>query len=168
MSSKTKIVVLHLKELIYTGIFVVLGILFIILLFIMFRSDKDAAPAEQQTTPDTETGTEPPDSGQTPIYQPGAYRSALYLENETVEINLTVDETRIVSLTMVPPSDKISTLYPLLEPSFRSISEQICENQSLEDITYADEAAYTSELILEVIGDTLAKVKTPPEQKTTE
>ena len=67
MSSKTKIVVLHLKELIYTGIFVVLGILFIILLFIMFRSDKDAAPAEQQTTPETETGTEPPDGGQTPI-----------------------------------------------------------------------------------------------------
>ena len=36
MSSKTKIVVLHLKELIYTGIFAVLGILFIILLIIMF------------------------------------------------------------------------------------------------------------------------------------
>ena len=36
MSSKTKIVVLHLKELIYTGIFAVLGLLFIILLIIMF------------------------------------------------------------------------------------------------------------------------------------
>ena len=36
MSSKTKIVVLHLKELIYTGIFALLGILFIILLIIMF------------------------------------------------------------------------------------------------------------------------------------
>ena len=36
MSSKTKIVVLHLKELIYTGIFVVLGILFLILMIVMF------------------------------------------------------------------------------------------------------------------------------------
>ena len=36
MSSKTKIVVLHVKELIYTGIFAALGILFIILLIIMF------------------------------------------------------------------------------------------------------------------------------------
>ena len=36
MSSKTKIVVLHVKELIYTGIFAVLGILFIVLLIIMF------------------------------------------------------------------------------------------------------------------------------------
>ncbi len=79
MSSKTKIVVLHLKELIYTGIFVVLGILFIILLFIMFRSDKET-PEETPKAPETETGTE--DGTQTPIYQPGAYRSAIYLEDE--------------------------------------------------------------------------------------
>lgn len=158
MSSKTKIVVLHLKELIYTGIFVILGILFIILLFIMFRSDKET-PEDTPKTPETETGTE--DGTQTPIYQPGAYRSALYLEDEAVEINLTVDETQIVSLTMTPPSDKISTLYPLLEPSFNTLSEQICENQSLENLTYAEEATYTSELLLEVIGDTLAKIQAP-------
>ena len=78
-----------------------------------------------------------------------------------MEINLTVDETQIVSLTMTPVSDKISTLYPLLEPSFSTISEQICENQSLENITYAEEATYTSELLLEVIGDTLTKVQVP-------
>lgn len=156
MSSKTKIVVLHLKELIYTGIFVILGILFIILLVIMFRSDKDAP----ESTPNTpETDTQEQDGEQTPIYQPGAYRSALYLGDETVEINLTVDETKIVSLTLLPLSDKISTLYPLLEPSFNTLSEQICENQSLENITYSDESAYTSELLLEVIGDTLAKVQ---------
>lgn len=158
MSSKTKIVVLHLKELIYTGIFVILGILFVILLFIMFRSDKET-PEDAPNAPETESA---PESGeQTPIYQPGTYRSALYLEDETVEINLTVDETQIVSLTLLPLSDKISTLYPLLEPSFNTISEQICENQSLDNISYADEAAYTSELLLEVIGDTLDKIQAP-------
>ena len=36
MSSKTKIIVLHLKELLYTGIFLLLAILFIVLLAIMF------------------------------------------------------------------------------------------------------------------------------------
>ena len=40
MSSKTKIVVLRMKELIYTGIFVALGILLILLLVYMF-SPKD-------------------------------------------------------------------------------------------------------------------------------
>ena len=40
MSAKTKIIVLKSKELIYTGIFVVLGILLVLLLIYMF-SDKD-------------------------------------------------------------------------------------------------------------------------------
>ena len=49
MSSKTKIVVLHLKELIYTGIFALLGILFIILLIIMFiPKDKKETNAKEQ------------------------------------------------------------------------------------------------------------------------
>ncbi len=39
MSSKTKIVVLHMKEIIYTVIFAVLAIVLILLLIFMFRPD---------------------------------------------------------------------------------------------------------------------------------
>ena len=41
MSAKTKIVVLHMKELIYTAIFVGLGILLVVLLFFMFLPKLD-------------------------------------------------------------------------------------------------------------------------------
>ena len=44
MSSKTKIVVLHMKELIYTGIFLLLGIVLILLLVSMFTSEKPQKP----------------------------------------------------------------------------------------------------------------------------
>ena len=40
MSSKTKIVVVHMKELIYTGIFILLGIVLIVLLISMFTPEK--------------------------------------------------------------------------------------------------------------------------------
>ena len=40
MSSKTKIVVLRMKEIIYTGIFLLLGILLISLFLFMFRRGK--------------------------------------------------------------------------------------------------------------------------------
>ncbi len=156
MSSKTKIVVLHLKELIYTGIFVVLGILFVILLFIMFRSDKEENPTP--AAPETEEGADTA----SPTYHSGVYKSAIYLEGDIVEIGLTIEEGQIASLTMEPLSDKITTLYPLLEPSFESISAQVCESQSLDDIVYDQEASYTSELLLEVIGDTLDKVQVEP------
>ena len=40
MSSKTRIVVLHMKEIIYTAVFALLGILLIILLAFMFFQNK--------------------------------------------------------------------------------------------------------------------------------
>ena len=46
MKSKTKIIVLHMKEIVYTAIFAVLGILLILLLILMFH------PKEQSPEPD--------------------------------------------------------------------------------------------------------------------
>ena len=43
MSSKTKIVVLHMKEIIYTVIFAVLAIILILLLIFMFRPEHRSA-----------------------------------------------------------------------------------------------------------------------------
>ena len=46
MSSKTKIIVLHMKEIIYTVIFAALTILLILLLIFMFRPDNKEARQE--------------------------------------------------------------------------------------------------------------------------
>ncbi len=43
MSSKTKIIVLHMKEVVYTILFLILAILFGVLLFFMFGSGKNQA-----------------------------------------------------------------------------------------------------------------------------
>ena len=51
MSSKTKIVVLRMKEVIYTAIFVGLAILLLILCFIMFRPEKKAVPSASTYIP---------------------------------------------------------------------------------------------------------------------
>lgn len=43
MSSKTKIVVVHMKELVYTGIFILLSLVLILLLISMFAKEKPAS-----------------------------------------------------------------------------------------------------------------------------
>lgn len=80
MSSRTKIVVLHMKEIIYTAIFAALGILLIVLLFIMFR------PGGAQNG-----------AGETKQYNPGVYTSTLTLNNANLEVEVAVDESRINS-----------------------------------------------------------------------
>ena len=59
MSSKTKIVVLHMKELIYTGIFILLGIILLFLLISMFTPEQATSNTKNQK-PETKQETQIP------------------------------------------------------------------------------------------------------------
>ncbi len=155
MSAKTKIVVLHMKELIYTGIFAALGILFIILLVIMFlpgKKDNETGnlSTEEQTDGDNAVASDS-------VYIPGIYTTELILGGQTLDIEVIVEKDSITSVRMVNLSEAVTTMYPLLQPTFDSICEQIYETQSLEEITYASDSKYTSLVLLEAIQTSLDK-----------
>ena len=155
MSAKTKIVVLHMKELIYTGIFAVLGILFVILLIVMFLPDKKAPEAPAQDTESTETASNS-------LYIPGIYTTELVLGDQNINVEVIVDANTITSIRMVNLNDAVTTMYPLLEPTFDSICEQVYTLQSLENITYSAENKYTSLVLLEVIRNSIDKATASP------
>ncbi len=147
MSSKTKIVVLHVKELIYTGIFAALGILFIILLIIMFLPKEEKKETMSTVTQQTTTDT----------YVPGVYTTSLILNDNVVEIEVTVDEKNINAIRLVNLDEAVTTMYPLIQPSFEDLADQIIKSQSLEEITYPDESKYTSMILLDAISGSLNK-----------
>ncbi len=147
MSSKTKIVVLHLKELIYTGIFVLFGILFIIMLIIMFVPGKK----KEETTVETPTAT----------YVPGIYTTSLIINDNVVDVEVTVDENNINDIRIVNLDEAVTTMFPLLEPAFEDLASQICENQSLQNITYSDDNKYTSMVLFNAIKASLDKASVP-------
>lgn len=149
MSSKTKIVVLHLKELIYTGIFALFGILLIIMLIIMFVPKKDEASG----TPESPAVT----------YVPGIYTTSLIINDNVVDVEVTVDETNINDIRIVNLDDAVTTMYPLLEPAFDDLANQIRKNQSLENITYSDDNKYTSMVLFNAIKASLEKASVPSE-----
>lgn len=147
MSSKTKIVVLHLKELIYTGIFVLFGILFIIMLIVMF------VPGKKKETTDVETPTA--------TYVPGIYTTSLIINDNVVDVEVTVDENNINDIRIVNLDEAVTTMFPLLEPAFEDLANQICENQSLQNITYSDDNKYTSMVLFDAIKASLDKAAVP-------
>ena len=142
MSSKTKIVVLHMKEDVYTGIFVALAIVLAVLLFLMFGKDKDADTASAQA-----------------VYHAGVYTSPITLNDNTFDVEVTVDENHINSISLVNLSETTTAMYPLMEPALDALSQQICDTQSTENITYSEENKYTSMLLLDAINDALDKAK---------
>ncbi len=144
MNSKTRIVVLHMKEVIYTIIFLALAIIFGILMFFMFGSKKGG------------------ESGTTDArYTPGVYTSSIQLNNNTFDVEVTVSSDKIQSVNLVNLSESTAAMFPLVEPALDSIAEQICEKQSLEDIEYADDKKYTSIMLMSSIEDALEKAENP-------
>ncbi len=143
MSAKTKIIVLRMKEIIYTAIFIGLAILLIALFLIMFRRDKDSA--------------QPESSSAEASYTPGVYSSCISLGSEQVNVEVTVDENHINSIMLKPLSDSVTAMYPLVEPAMQNLTNQILKNQSLDAVTYQSEQKYTSAMLLKAIGAALDK-----------
>ena len=131
MSSKTKIVVLHMKELLYTGLFAVLGILLVVLLFVLFLpGDSGDTPPSGTQTPVPESSMQSTSAETASLYIPGVYNTELILNDQTVNVEVIVDSKTIASLQLVNLSEAIETMYPLLQPTFESLTEQILEKQS--------------------------------------
>ena len=142
MSAKTKIVVFHLKELIYTGIFVILGILFIILMILMFspsRSRKSKTPTEQA------------------LYVPGVYTTPVALGNMTVAVEMIVDKDCIHSLRLVIIEEDVATMYPLVQPTFEEIASKVLETQSVTGVTYNRDTQYTTKVLVDAIESNINK-----------
>lgn len=142
MSSKTKIVVLHMKEVIYTGIFVVLAIVLAVLLFIMFSSKNDKASA---------TNASPAQ------YQAGVYNTPITLNENTFDVEVTVDSNHINSISLVNLSETTTAMYPLMQPTLESIAGQVYSTQSTDAIDYSEDNKYTSMLLLDAINEALDK-----------
>lgn len=210
MSANTKIVVLRRKELLYTGIFAALGVLFVILLLMLLLPGKDADTSSgAPDSPDSTAETAMPDNvadlgrssqfsaaedastgasaytgavdnagavldnvsgsvGTDNTYIPGIYTTELILGSETANVEVIVNDHAITSVSLADPSETLTTMYPLLEPTMESLNDQLCEMQDPNQVTYSAETRYTSLVLLEAVKASLekAKPKATPEAST--
>lgn len=137
MGTQTKIVVIKAKEIIYTGIFLVLGILLIVLLINMFGKEKEEK---------TET---------TSKYVPGIYSSTITLGENTLNVAVAVDEDTVSGVSIENLDETVTTMYPLLEPALNEINNQISVVDSVDDITYSKENQYTYIILNQAIKNAL-------------
>ena len=142
MSSKTKIVVLHMKEIIYTAVFAALAIILILLLVFMFLpKNKESKTNEEK-------------------YMPGVYTSTVTLNNTALEVEVTVDETHINSIRFSNLVESVTTMFPLIQPTIEDIAEQVYDSQSLDNIQLSEDSPYTSQIIVNAIDEALKKAET--------
>ena len=141
MSAKTKIIVLHMKEVIYTGIFLLLAVILAIVLF-------SCLDPVRNTSADAKS-----------LYKPGIYTSSIDLNENTFDLEVTVDSDRVTSIRLVNLSESTAAMFPLMEPALESLASQIYTSQSLENIQYSEDQKYTSMILLNAIETALKKAE---------
>ncbi len=142
MGMKTKIVVLHMKEVIYTVIFIILAIVLILLLVFMFGSGKKEDRVSKNA-----------------VYRPGVYTSSIQMDGRTLDVQVKVDEDHINDVSFVDLDETVQTMYPLLQMSMDSIREQILEEQNPDTVSYTVENQYTAEILSNAVKEALHKAE---------
>lgn len=153
MSAKTKIMVVKMRELIYTAIFLVLIILLAVLLIFMFSSKPKETTSTTSPTAPEQTSTADAQ------YIAGVYTTPITLGDSTVDVEVVVDENHINSIRLVNLSETATAMYPLVSPSLEDIAAQVCQKQSLENITCPESNKYTSQMLLNAISQALSNAR---------
>lgn len=140
MKSKTHIIILHMKEIIYTIIFAILAVLLIILLIYMFS---------RKTAEETMAAV--------PGYEAGTYTSSINLGDTSVGVEVTVAKDGVKDAALTNMDEVTAASYPLLESCMNDISKQLKDGTALNQITYSSSNQYTVSLLLEAINRALSQ-----------
>ncbi|MGN0294231.1 MAG: hypothetical protein ACI4D3_09545 [Lachnospiraceae bacterium] len=161
MSSQTRIVILKMRTIIYTGIFIFLVLVLGVLLYLMFgRPAQDAGSSDSASPASSSVSNTANTTGSgsgTSLYCPGFYSAVLNLGDRSVDVNVTVSSNRIESVRLSEIPDEISDSYPLLEPAMDDLSEKIVTTQSTEYLTYDEKMQYTQTALTEAVNTALKK-----------
>ena len=157
MSSKTKIIVLHMKEVVYTAVFLALAIILLVVFLIMFGSGKNDSAKK--------TSAETAICAENARYIPGIYASTISLGDQTFDVQVNVEQDRITSISLNNLSETTAAMYPLMEPALDSIASQIYVNQTTEGLIYGEDDRYTSELLVSAINQALEQAKNETDSK---
>lgn len=141
--SKTKIIIIQMKEIVSTAVLVILGILLIVLLVFIFGPKKDKSGETSSAA----------------IYNAGTYSAQISLNNTALNLEVTVDPDRVKSVDLVNIDESITTMFPLLMPSLNDIETQLVNQVSIDDIVLSEDSRYTQMLLIESLKTILDKAK---------
>ena len=145
MSSRTRIVVLHMKEIVYTGIFV--GFLVVLGIVVWFMFGRGNAVGTAGRVEDAER------------YVPGVYRSSVGLNGSTFDVEVTVDGEMITGVRLRNLSESVAAMFPLVEPTLEDVAGQIYEGRELDEVSYGSGEMYTARMLIGAIEEAVERAE---------
>lgn len=138
--SNTKILILKRKEVLYTGIFIVMGVFVLILLFSFFSGKSKETISNS-------------------LYEPGVYSSTVTLGENEMDISVTIGENEIYQVEITNLNDSITTMYPLVVPALEDINSQLAQGTELSEVQISEDCKYTGLFLINAIDQALKPAK---------
>ena len=142
---KSRFVVLRMKDIIRTGIFILIGIALLVALIWAIMPNR---------TP--EHGV----SATFGSFVPGTYSSYIILHNRPVSITVTVDEEEILDISISELGEVVEVFYPLIRPTMATLSHQVLTTQNT-NVQAPLETQHTSRILLDAINMALYQAQAP-------
>lgn len=135
--SRTRFMVVKLRELIKTAVFAVLGVIILIGLIYFFLHLGDG------------------DSG---AYRDGTYYGQMAVGTETAHVAVTVADGKIADVALKEESDIVAAFYPLLKSAAKEVGREVVATQSLT-IEVSPQNARSAQLVLDAVAQSLEQAK---------
>lgn len=153
--SKTKIVVLRMKEVVYTAVFVGIGILLLVVLFFMFGRQKSPKSESTQSIVNNESNTYKNDA----IYKAGVYNSQFVIGENTINLEVALDDKQVKSVKVKNLDKTVETMYPLMKSAVKDVSKQLSSGVSIDEVVLSKNSMYTEKLVLDAVKNVLDEQK---------
>ena len=134
---KSRFMVLQMKDIIRTGIFVIIGIILLVVLIWAIMPSRGAQEGVRAGN-----------------FTPGTYTSYIIIHNQPISVSVSVDENEIIDITLSEMAESQEVFYPLIRPTMAALSQQVIRSQST-NIEAPIEAAVTSRILLDAINSAL-------------
>ena len=136
---KSRFVVLRMKDIIRTGIFILIGIVLLVALIWAIMPNR---------SPQNDTGSVSATFGS---FVPGTYTSYIILHNRPIVVSVTVDEEAILDIAISEIEETVEVFYPLIRPTMTTLTQQILTTQNT-NIEAPLETLHTSRILLDAIN----------------
>ena len=134
----TKFMVVRLKELLKTAVFVVLGVIILLGLAKFFLGLGE----------ESKTGE----------YKDGTYYGSITAGEEGALVAVTVTDGKISAGTMQEQSENLAALYPMVAEILPEVGAEVVRTQSLS-VAVKEGSAYSAKLVLDAVAQGLEEAK---------
>ena len=148
--ARTRFVVLRMKDIVRTGIFILIGVILLVALIWAVMPSRSSEGGMGEAF---EPGS----------FVPGTYTSYIILHNRPVSISVTVDDSAILDIAISDMDQSLEVFYPLIRPTMAELSQKVLNTQSTK-IETGVEVQYTSMILLDAINMALLQALVTAEE----